>query len=988
MVAQMIDIDNPPYISFENLNQEMLTKNNNTTNHLSFLHINTRSLIKNIDNLHKLICKLPSEPDVIFVTETKLNSTSNIDLAQLNNYTLSYKNAFSKAGGVGFYIKKNIDFNIRQDVSLHNKDVESLWAKITLTKTQSINIGVVYRHPTGNIYEFSDQIKDILIKLNSEKHKSYIMGDFNINTIEKPIKSSTNTFSLMIKSTNFHNVIKTPTRITKTSATCIDHFYTNHKESIIRKFILIDNTSDHLPLLGIINCKHKINQTKPIYKRISSNLNLIKLRENTETKMKHLFNQYLQNPTQCIHYEFQLLTENLQEIINESIPLVKLSNKKTRLKQKPWLTKGLLKSSKVKNKMYKKLIKLKFNETLSNKYKKFRNKLTHLINLSKKLYYEKLLKNSCNDSKKTWNIINSVIGKTNKKTSLPVKLNKDGIEYTEPQLIANILNKHFAEIGKNSNKKIDYKKIDSYLTNAPQKHSMVLYPTDVAEISLIIKEMKNQNSEGADQIPMNILKKINPIISPIINYLINKSINLGIYPNCLKVAKIIPLFKAGNASDPGNHRPISILPAINKIFERIIYKRILNFCHKYKIINSTQFGFRQGHSTELAISKFYEDILNNFNNNNASFALFLDLSKAFDSVHRDILVHKLYKYGIRGIPLNLIKSYLTDRKQFIKIDNITSESHSSTIGVPQGSILSPLLFLILINDFKNSTTMETINFADDTLVYCTIKDPNNIENTLNNEFQKIINWMDANHLKLNYNKTNFLIFSPKTNKFKPLEKIKLLGKTENKIERKAQCKYLGLIIDEQLNWKNHLTQLQTKLAKAVGTLYRVRPYLNKPSLIKLLHSIIISRIRYGILCYGRSNKTNLKPISILFNQSIRCINYLKRTDKSIQKLYSDAKLLNLENMFKLELGKFCFKAKKNTLPKPFRNLFTDITKIHTHKTRNFKNRLYLRKQNKKKGLLTLEHMGAKFWNQIPNTIKNKNNVKNFARNLSKFLINQ
>ena len=413
---------------------------------------------------------------------------------------------------------------------------------------------------------------------------------------------------------------------------------------------------------------------------------------------------------------------------------------------------------------------------------------------------------------------------------------------------------------------------------------------------------------------------------------------------------------------------------------------MLNFLNKFNIINNNQFGFRQGHSTELAITKFYEDILTNLNNNHANFALFLDLSKAFDSVNRDILLSKLYIYGIRGIPFKLIKSYLTNRTQYLEVNKIKSDPCPTTIGVPQGSILSPLLFLILINDFKNTTNLKLINFADDTLVYGLINDTNNIKQKLNEEFNNIINWIKINHLKLNYKKTNFLIFSPKTNKFKTLQNLKYLGNNNNnRIERKTQYKYLGLMVDQDFNWKSHLLELQTKLSKSVGIIYRVRNILNKSSLNKLLHSLIISHVKYGIICYGRANKTSLKPIKILYNQAIRCINFLKRADKNLKQLYLDQKVLSLENIFKLEVGKFCFKYKRDLLPNSFSNFFTEIGEIHNHSTRNFKNKLYLKKQNKKAGILTLAHTGAKLWNSFPTSLQNNNNVHSFCKNLKIYL---
>ena len=979
-------INNPPYALIKDLKQILIPDKIYTTNCLNFIHINIRSLIKNRDHLHRIICNLPIQPDVIFVTETKLNSKSNINFTNLNNYKFIHKNSLSCAGGVGIYLKEDLRFTIRQDIELFNRDIESLWVKIFISKIQTITVGVIYNHPSSKLTEFSNSFKEILIKLNNENQNCYITGDFNINIMEKYTKPSINNYALMIKSVNFHNIIKAPTRITGTSATCIDHIYTNNKTSIIKKFVLMEDISDHLPLLGIIKLRFKEKYQEHIFTRNFSKINNQQFQIETQSKMQQLFNHFVKHPNESIHDDFTLLSDSLKVIINDNFPLNKLSKKKSRLKQKPWLTKGLLTSAKRKKTMYKKLIKHNFNSPqLLQNYKKYRNKLTHLINLSKKLHYEKLLNNCKKDSKKTWNIINSVIGKNKKRSTLPQKLKTKNGTLTDPHKISQALNKHFAEVGKNDQQKIDFNKINNNI-KLNQKHSLVLYDTSPQEISTIISQLKNKNSEGPDEIPVNVLKKINNSVSPIISYLINKSIRNGIYPDCLKTAKVIPLFKAGDPFDPGNYRPISLLSIINKIFEKALYNRLLNFLETNNIINHNQFGFRKGHSTELAIAKFYEDILINFNNNRASLALFLDLSKAFDSVNRDILMNKLYKYGIRGIPYNLFKSYLANRTQYLQVNNIKSELWPTTVGVPQGSVLSPLLFLLHINDLKNCTNMKVINFADDTLLYYDIKDTHNLEFLINNELKQIITWMQINHLKLNLTKTNYMIFSPKSNKFKILKNLNFFQNYDTQINQQIHCKYLGLIIDNNLNWKNQILNIQTKLAKAVGILYRVRNHLNKHSLIQILHALIISHLNYGILSYGRASKTALKPLNVLFNQAIRCINFLKRTDKCNSKLYIDENLLTLDKMFKLELGKFCHKFHNNKLPKSFDKFFTNISDIHSYNTRNFKNRMYLKSQNKQSGLKTLSQMGTKFWNSIPNKFKKIKLLHTFSSNLKKYLI--
>ena len=387
------------------------------------------------------------------------------------------------------------------------------------------------------------------------------------------------------------------------------------------------------------------------------------------------------------------------------------------------------------------------------------------------------------------------------------------------------------------------------------------------------------------------------------------------------------------------------------------------------------------------MSKFYEDILMNQENGDATCAVLIDLSKAFDSVNRNILLYKLFKYGIRGPTHKLLKSYLTDRKQFIQVDNTKSTIWPTDVGVPQGSIISPLLFLILINDLQNCTNMEVLNFADDTLIYQKIsKHDTNTEHIINTELNKVSTWIRSNHLKLNFVKTNYIIFNPKSKNFQSVNKIKLLI-NNYKIERSKTCKYLGITIDENLTWKPHIEKLTTKISKAVGILYKVRRYLNKSSLNILFHSIICSHIKYGIICYARAYKTTLNPLTILLNRALRCINFISKLDKkNTSILYYEQQTLELKDIFKLELAKFCFKFYNNLLPEPFNNLFTNTSSIHSYPTRSSIGTFHRSKQRKKAGFTTLRNLGAQLWNQIPISIRNKNSINTFKFNYKQYLL--
>ena len=210
--------------------------------------------------------------------------------------------------------------------------------------------------------------------------------------------------------------------------------------------------------------------------------------------------------------------------------------------------------------------------------------------------------------------------------------------------------------------------------------------------------------------------KFNNLVSKVISELVNQAYYEGKYPNSLKLAKVIPIFKSGSKKLPGNYRPISILSNLNKIIEKVIYNRLYSFFTKNNVLNNSQFGFRANHSTVMALSEFVEGVLNRFDKGEAVCAILLDLSKAFDSVDRKILLNKLECYGIRGKMQLLIKSYLTERKQFVKFCGYESTCEKIHVGVPQGSVLGPLLFLIHINDLQNNTNLKVLNFADDTLL--------------------------------------------------------------------------------------------------------------------------------------------------------------------------------------------------------------------------------------------------------------------------------
>ena len=296
----------------------------------------------------------------------------------------------------------------------------------------------------------------------------------------------------------------------------------------------------------------------------------------------------------------------------------------------------------------------------------------------------------------------------------------------------------------------------SYINNC--SNSIVLPPVTLAEVRQTVMSMKN-SSAGWDEFPALVAKQsIDSYIEPL-TCLINRSFKDGIFPNELKLARVVPIFKCGDSTAPSNYRPISILSFFSKIFEKLLYKCLLNFLDANDIIYKYQFGFRERHSTQLAIISLVEKITKSWESDDLVIGVFLDLKKTFDTVPHDILIKKLHAYGIRGNALKLLKSYLTNRTQYVTYDGVRSSTKPIQCGVPQGSILGPLLFIITMNDIGNvSDFLYSILYADDTSVLLNGKDYSDLIKLLNSELDKLSNWLSANKLSLNVKKSYYMVF--------------------------------------------------------------------------------------------------------------------------------------------------------------------------------------------------------------------------------------
>lgn len=425
-----------------------------------------------------------------------------------------------------------------------------------------------------------------------------------------------------------------------------------------------------------------------------------------------------------------------------------------------------------------------------------------MLKQAEKNHYHELFEKHKDNIKKSWSLIKDIVNKK-KHTINCSKFNINGNITTNKKQIADGFNTFFTEVGPMLAKNIKDSNVDptSYI-NDVIRESIFITPVTNVEVEKIILCMKN-SAAGWDDIKGDIIKKCYPLFIDTFTHICNISLINGVFPDELKIAKVIPLYKGESKSLVTNYRPVSVLPYFSKILERLMYNRLLNFINKHNVLYKYQFGFRKKYSTSMALIVLLDKISDALQNGEFVLGVFLDFKKAFDTVNHSILCRKLELYGIRGNALNWIKNYLYNRHQYVHFAGESSNKRQITCGVPQGSILGPLLFLLYINDIVNvSKLLFPLIFADDTNVFLKGKDPEALINIMNVEIKKLCVWLDTNKLTLNVVKTNFMLFLSKGKKHPRLQNVL---KVKNEIVKEVtHTKFLGVFIDNRLNWSYHI----------------------------------------------------------------------------------------------------------------------------------------------------------------------------------------
>lgn len=810
----------------------------------------------------------------------------------------------------------------------------------------------LYRTPNSNVISFLNTLDTMLHELNRYKKKNIvILGDFNINTLK--VDKISNFLQDIAKNYNLMTHINQPTR----RLSCIDQILSNIENATasVLPLGLSDHETAQTISFPVVN-KGQTQKTTYKYKRVYGRDNIRKF-QNSISRLS-FSDVYIEHNSDKAFNKFHDLLITIYKLC---FPIIKIKMQK-HYNKKSWITVGLRKSCKTKRALRIRYYKHKCKK-IKGIYLQYSKILKKCIYQAHKNNNNNFINNSRNKCKASWQVIKKEDYNSNYNNNInEIDFNNDIIN--EPINIATAFNTHFIE----SSQKLSQSRSNKMCGNKLSKHelggSMYLMPMAEDEVRKVVLSLNNTNSEGPDEICTKVIKSCINELCSVLTYLINLSFESGNYPQRLKLSVVKPIHKKGSKKDMKNYRPITLVPIIAKIYEKCMFTRLMNYCLALNLINKDQYGFQRHKSTDLAIFALLNEVLTSIDTKKLTTVLFLDMSKAFDLVNHSILLLKLEKLGVRGTPYQWFQSYLSDRQQSVEITNVKediletyrSQYMYSRTGVPQGSVLGPLLFILYINDIINITKHRTILFADDVSIIVTTNSKDGLrqhEIDINSTLRDIIEYLDINHLKINLMKTNYMQF----NKMKKCNLNLNIEYKGTRIDQADSVKFLGVIIDKDINWKSQIEKICDKINRFVFVLKRLRYVTDHSTVLTAYHAYVASTLRYGLIFWG--NSVNVHKAFIAQKKCLRAI-YGIPPYQTCKPLFKELNLLTLPSLYIFEISKFV----KNNI-----ELFNKASDINPRNTRN-PNKLVLnfvpRTTLYMKNCL---NMCLKIYNKIPENLK-------------------
>lgn len=920
------------------IHDDIYTVNFTSINTLKVMYMNARSIKNKQEELLHILQAIKSNIHIICITETWVKQGEE-EYYGFDGYDSHFACRPSKSGGgAAILIKNDIKYELTNTFS--NDENSFVAAKIQVNKKFWTVINI-YRQPNYNQYKVTEFIHTLNHFLSTIETDSIVTGDFNFNTIEKNNQLTQQYLDTMLT----HNLYICNTEVVTRdiSRSSLDHIHTNNLRTKLQlhyvpydildhRLIFIENTDTTLPL---IKCNARYTSRTINYTTLQNQIRNSSFQLCTTQNINNIYNDFIDHLTLCI--------ENS----------TRTKRKPMKRKIKPWYDEELDKLIKKKNYWYKKKSQDPHNQYVCTEYKIARNQVTTLKRRKKQSYFQQGFTKSINNTKNTWKYIKDVIYNG----TAPDRTNKI-ITLQNPHTFADKLNKFISEIGTRLlNNHLDQ---PIFIRNRTTK-TYDFQEVTPSQVQHVIASLKNTASCGHDNIPTKVFKENASKLSGYIATIINKSIGTGIFPEELKITKITPIHKGGNIEDTSNYRPISILPIMDKIFEKILNHQIMEHIESNNLLYKRQYGFRHKSNTNTASFDFVNTVQRSLDQKSKVGAIFFDLKKAFETVDRKILLLKLNSYGIKGIEHKWFQSYFKDRLQYVETDIITTSLRPINAGVPQGTNLSTTLFLLFINDIKDTNfNGELFLYADDIALVNSAATIESLERNMNKDTKLIQKWIDVNKLTLNTSKSKYIIFN---NNY--IDNIAVTYQ-DIALERVLSYSYLGITIDDKLSFKPHLQKTYSNTAAITGIFRRIAIYIPEKVKRQVFFAMFHSRLTYGVMVYHTAFETQIRRLQTLQNKAIKNLFGHNNRDK-ISEIHETNKIPTLQQYSTYMLATHIHDIKNQNIHS--NTIITFNNDKHNYNTRTSHHMSLGKTLSTRYGSNQALRRGIKIYNELPEEIK-------------------
>ena len=939
---------------------------------LKIVQMNCRSILNKIDEIRYTF----SDVDILSCSETWLNDMIDdrmISMPGMNMFRWDRCNGTSndvskkRGGGVACYIKHslNLDCQLMLPLTYTTCDIELMTLRCTYNYGKKFNMLSIYRPPNGSIEQFFQILSDVIIENSLLDTELWLLGDLNIDFLKRDDPNTRKLFDFL-RLTGLKQHILKPTRITGFTKSCIDHIITNIDNSKVSAVgVLNDVISDHYPIFICIKKKRNSTEFRKIKGRTYKNYD----KEIFQTLITHEnWNPFyvLTNPIDLWNYVLNVIRKHID--IMCPIKCIRI-----RTNSPPWITQEVIESINDRNHLYSKL-RAKTNEGDLSQARRARNRTNKLIFNSKSEYIKTTLDQHKDDPKKIWRILNNTLLKGEGDTS-NVVFDIGNNQYSAPNDSCEIINSHFASVGRNLNAQFDTDNVHNTYQNVYNIDTCdnnIVFCVD--EVVKLVKDIDVHKSSGIDFLPTFVLKDCFEKIQTQLTYLFNQSLDLGIFPESWAIATITPIPKVGNNHLVNNWRPISIVPLIGKLMEKLCTNLLNKHLGLNDILCDEQYGFRPKRSTSLAIFNYIKNITQEINLKKLVGSIYLDFAKAFDSINHELLICKLKDMGVNRKLVVWIQNYLGNGKIRTKLNDITSSTENLLCGVPQGSILGPTLFLCYINDLAlmvRKLRLEVSLFADDAVIFCSNYDQYFIETRLERALKKIVEWCKKNFININISKTKFCVYGTKS-RVDEVD-ISTIGEIGNRISRCHQYCYLGVKLDECLTLKQNYNNVLKKFSYKIYQFGKIKKYIDTSTRILVYKQTVMPLVEYVSFMLSMNTSQELVKLQRLQNRALRmCFNVHDPMATSVNNLHTNARVNLLKTRRDLSLLCVMYDLKQlqlyeHIVDRPTRQgekyvFHTDIAVVGAYARSPY-------------------YLGSKLWNNLPSRIQNVRTKAQFKNEL-------